>query len=98
MGLTRYGLPHDSETRFSVSGGAGVKLFAAPWIGVRFDGRVFATFDALACVACAAVRLRPGHRRGGVLGRGRRASSSRSEPMGRTLGYGPLRLWHNRAS
>ena len=47
MGLTRYGLPHDSETRFSVSGGAGVKLFAAPWIGVRFDGRVFATFDAL---------------------------------------------------
>ena len=47
MGLTRYGLPHDSEIRFSVSGGAGVKLFAAPWIGVRFDGRVFATFDAL---------------------------------------------------
>ena len=47
LGLTHYGLPHDSEVRFSLSGGGGVKLFAAPWIGVRLDGRVYATFDAL---------------------------------------------------
>jgi hypothetical protein len=47
VGLTRYGLPHDSEARFSLAGGGGVKLFATPNLGVRLDGRVFATFDAL---------------------------------------------------
>lgn len=47
LGLTRYGLPGDSEVRFSLSGGGGVKLFATPHVGVRLDGRVFATFDAI---------------------------------------------------
>ena len=47
LGLTRYGLPHDSETRFSVSGGGGVKMFATHHVGLRLDGRVVATFDAL---------------------------------------------------
>jgi len=44
LGLTRYGGDGDDEIRFSVSGGGGVKLMATPRIGVRLDGRVFATF------------------------------------------------------
>jgi len=54
LGLTRYGTSADSEIRFSVGAGGGVKLF--PWsrLGVRLDGRVFATIldadgTALAC-------------------------------------------------
>jgi hypothetical protein len=54
LGLTRYEASGDHEVRFSGSGGGGVKLFPTPRIGVRLDGRVFATlvdadFDTLAC-------------------------------------------------
>ena len=54
LGLTRYGTSADSEVRFSVGAGGGVKLFPASRLGVRLDGRVFATIldaegTALAC-------------------------------------------------
>jgi hypothetical protein len=54
LGLTRYEASGDHELRFSGAIGGGVKLFPSPRIGVRLDGRVFATlvdgdFDALAC-------------------------------------------------
>jgi hypothetical protein len=56
LGLTRYEASGDHELRFSGSVGGGVKLFPSPRVGVRFDGRVFATlvdanFDALVCSA-----------------------------------------------
>ena len=44
LGLTRYAAAGDDEIRFSVSGGGGVKLMPTRRIGVRLDGRVFATF------------------------------------------------------
>ena len=55
LGLTRYASAADSEVRFTAGAGGGVKLFPVPHLGVRLDGRVFATFiDAdgtrLACV------------------------------------------------
>jgi hypothetical protein len=54
LGLTRYEASGDHEFRLSGSAGGGIKLFPTPRIGVRLDGRVFATlvdadFDALAC-------------------------------------------------
>ena len=44
----------DAEVRFTAGAGGGVKLFPLPRLGVRLDGRVFATFvdadgTALAC-------------------------------------------------
>jgi hypothetical protein len=56
LGLTRYEAAGDHELRFSGSVGGGVKLFPSPRVGVRLDGRVFATlvdanFDALVCSA-----------------------------------------------
>jgi len=55
LGLTRFAAEGSSEIRFSVAAGGGVKLFPSPRLGVRLDGRVFATFvDADAhTVACA---------------------------------------------
>ena len=55
LGLTRYAAEGDGEIRFTLTAGGGVKLFPAPHVGVRLDGRVFATFaDADAHVfACA---------------------------------------------
>jgi hypothetical protein len=55
LGLTRYALEADSEVRFMVSAGGGVKIFPVSHLGVRLDGRVFATFlDASAStIACA---------------------------------------------
>jgi len=44
LGLSRYAAPGDSEVRFSVGGGAGVKLFATSHLGLRLDGRVYVTF------------------------------------------------------
>ena len=44
LGLTRYAMEADSEVRFMVSAGGGVKIFPVPHLGVRLDGRVFATF------------------------------------------------------
>jgi hypothetical protein len=54
LGLTRYEASGDHELRFSAAAGGGVKLFPNPRLGVRLDGRVFATlvdaeFDTLAC-------------------------------------------------
>jgi hypothetical protein len=44
LGLTRYAAEADSEIRFGLGAGGGVKVFATPHIGLRLDGRVFATF------------------------------------------------------
>jgi hypothetical protein len=44
LGLSRYAIEGDNELRFVVSGGGGVKLFPARHLGVRLDGRLFATF------------------------------------------------------
>ena len=58
FGLTRYAAEADSEMRFTVGTGGGVKLFPASHFGIRLDGRVFATFldaDARA-VACSSGR------------------------------------------
>jgi hypothetical protein len=44
LGLTRYAMEADSEVRFMVSAGGGVKIFPVSHLGVRLDGRVFATF------------------------------------------------------
>jgi hypothetical protein len=44
LGLTRYAGDGDSEVRFTAGAGGGVKLFPVPHVGVRLDGRVFATF------------------------------------------------------
>lgn len=54
VGLTRYAAEADNEIRFSVSAGGGVKIFPTPRVGLRVDGRVFATFvdangTAIAC-------------------------------------------------
>jgi hypothetical protein len=43
-GLTRYAAEGDSEYRFTVSAGGGVKMFPARRIGIRLDGRVLTTF------------------------------------------------------
>ena len=44
LGLTRYGTGGNNEIRFTAGAGGGVKLFPVPSIGVRLEGRVFATF------------------------------------------------------
>jgi hypothetical protein len=43
LGLTRYATSGDSEIRFSLSGGGGVKLYPTEHAGLRLDGRVTAT-------------------------------------------------------
>ncbi len=60
LGLTRYAGQGDSEIRFSVGAGGGVKLFATENVGLRLNGQVSATFvyfdaRALACGAGAGV-------------------------------------------
>jgi len=54
FGLTRYAAESDSEYRFTLSAGGGVKLLPSSRFGIRLDGRVFATFvdgngNAIAC-------------------------------------------------
>ena len=54
LGLTRYEVSGDHELRLSGSIGGGVKLFPQPRVGLRLDGRVFATLvdadaDVLVC-------------------------------------------------
>ena len=44
LGLTRFGGSGDSEIRFSLAGGGGVKLMPARHLGLRLDGRVYAVF------------------------------------------------------
>jgi hypothetical protein len=56
LGLTRYAADGNSEVRFTIGAGGGVKLFPVPRLGLRLDGRVYTTFidaDARA-VGCAA--------------------------------------------
>src|SRR5262245_17280404 len=54
LGLTRYAAADDTEIRFTVSAGGGVKLFPLRHFASRLDGRVFATIvdadtGAIAC-------------------------------------------------
>lgn len=54
LGLTRYATGLESAVRFTAGGGGGVKLWPSSRVGVRLDGRVFATVldaegTALAC-------------------------------------------------
>jgi hypothetical protein len=59
IGLTRYASETDSEIRFAGSAGGGVKLLPTARVGLRLDGRVFATLvDAGGTV----YRCAPGHR------------------------------------
>lgn len=44
LGLTRYAGGGDSEMRFSLGAGGGVKLFPTSRVGVRLNGQVSATF------------------------------------------------------
>jgi hypothetical protein len=44
LGLTRYGVGGSNEVRFLTGAGAGVKLLAGSRVGLRLDGRIFATF------------------------------------------------------
>lgn len=44
LGLTRYASETDSEIRFTLGAGGGVKLFPVSRVGIRLDGRAFATF------------------------------------------------------
>ena len=44
LGLTRFGNGHDSEIRFSMAGGGGVKLMPSRHLGARLDGRIYAVF------------------------------------------------------
>jgi hypothetical protein len=55
LGLTRYAAEGDSEIRFAVGAGGGVKLFPLANLGLRLDARLNATFvDAAArFLACA---------------------------------------------
>jgi hypothetical protein len=47
LGLTRYAAPGDAEIRFTAGAGGGVRLFPVRNLGVRLDGRVFATLADL---------------------------------------------------
>jgi hypothetical protein len=54
IGLTRYAAEGDSEIRFTLGAGGGVKLWPSRRLGIRLDGRTFATFvdaqgEAIAC-------------------------------------------------
>jgi len=55
VGLTHYAGADDSEIRFTAGAGGGVKLFPSRHVGVRLDGRIYATFvDAdVGVAACA---------------------------------------------
>jgi hypothetical protein len=44
LGLTRYSGVGDSEVRFTVGAGGGLKLFPVSKVGVRLGSQVFATF------------------------------------------------------
>jgi hypothetical protein len=47
LGLTRYAAPGDTEVRFAVGMGAGVKFFATRNIGLRLDARGYMTVISL---------------------------------------------------
>jgi hypothetical protein len=58
LGLTHVAVEDDHEVRFTAGAGGGVKVFPSRHVGVRFDGRVLATFiDAGTSTAvCAGAR------------------------------------------
>lgn len=62
LGLTRFGSAGDSEIRFSLAAGGGVKLMPARRIGVRLDGRVYAVIADAATVGVCAQRCLVGVR------------------------------------
>ncbi len=54
LGLTRFGSAGDSEIRFSMAAGGGVKLMPTRHLGVRLDGRVYAVIaDAATLGVCS---------------------------------------------
>lgn len=54
LGLTRYAVEGDNEVRFSLGAGGGTKLFPTDHIGLRLDGRLFATFvDTDGSILCS---------------------------------------------
>ncbi|HXW04285.1 MAG TPA: hypothetical protein VD833_03560 [Vicinamibacterales bacterium] len=55
LGITRYGVPGDNEIRFTVAAGGGIRLFPTRHLGVRLEGRLFATFADIEgrAIACA---------------------------------------------
>lgn len=60
LGLTRYASGGDSELRFSVAAGGGVKILPTEHVGLRLDGRLFVTIvdaegDSLACAPAAGI-------------------------------------------
>jgi opacity protein-like surface antigen len=57
FGLTRYAADSDSEIRFSLGAGGGVKLFPLSHVGLRLDSRFIATFLDAGATAFA---CRPG--------------------------------------
>ena len=44
LGVTRYAVEADSEFRFAIAAGGGVKVFPTSNVGLRVDGRAFSTF------------------------------------------------------
>jgi hypothetical protein len=56
LGLTRFGSDGDSEVRFSMAAGGGVKLMPTRHVGVRLDGRVYAVIADAATVGVCAQR------------------------------------------
>jgi len=56
LGLTRFGSNGDSEVRFSMAAGGGVKLMPTRHVGVRLDGRVYAVIADAATVGVCAQR------------------------------------------
>ena len=58
LGLSHIAVEDDHEVRFTAGAGGGVKLFPSRHVGVRFDGRVLATFiDAGTSTAvCSGIR------------------------------------------
>ena len=68
LGLTHYAAEASNELRFNLGAGGGVKLFATPHLGLRLDGRAFATFlDAdLRASACGGLLFAPHSRRRGL--------------------------------
>jgi len=62
LGLTRYASDTQSEIRFTLGAGGGVKLMPSRHIGVRLDGRGYMTFaDAdVSLFACSTLSANPG--------------------------------------
>jgi hypothetical protein len=62
LGLTRYATQGQSEIRFTLGAGGGVKLFPSRHVGLRLDARTFMTFvDAnISLFACSTLGINQG--------------------------------------